>query len=98
MAYENPSSGTLASLSYNRFGRRLTAVSLGGAPNIFEQPRNDLYASVGQRVFGTMELKFSIDNLLGAAYVESQEYKGRAYTTREYEIGRTYKLSISYDL
>ena len=98
LAYENPNSGTLASLSYNRFGRRLMAVSLGGAPNIFEQPRNDLYASIGQRVFGTLELKFSIDNLLGAAYVESQEYKGRAYTTREYEIGRTYKLSISYDL
>lgn len=98
LAYEHPSSGTLASLAYNRFGRRLTAVSLGGAPNIFEQPRNDLYVSIGQRVFSTLELKFSIDNLLGASYVESQEYKGRTYTTREYEIGRTYKLSVSYDL
>ena len=98
LAYENPSSGTLASLSYNRFGERLTAVSLGGAPNIFEQPRNDLFASIGQRVFGTVELKFSVDNLLGASYIESQEYEGQAYVTREYEIGRTYKLSVSYDL
>ena len=52
----------------------------------------------GSGVFSTLELKFSIDNLLGATYTESQEYKGRAYTTREYEIGRTYKLSVSYDL
>lgn len=98
LAYENPGLGTLATLAYNRFGRRLTAVSLGGAPNIFELPRNDLYVSVGQRVFNTVEVKFSIDNLLGATYVESQNYKGTAYTTREYEIGRTYKLSLSYDL
>lgn len=98
LTYDNPRTGTAASLSYNRFGERLTAVTLGGAPNIFEQPRNDLYLSVSQRLFDAFELRLSVDNLLGADFVEQQEYKGTAFETRRYEYGRSFKLSLSYEL
>lgn len=98
LAYENYESGTLATLAFNRYGERLSSVTLGGAPNIFEQPRNDLFVSVGQRVFNLLDVRLSIDNLLRADFVESQEYKGATFVTRRYDLGRTVKLSFSYDL
>jgi len=98
LAYENYDSGTSATLSFNRFGERLASVSLGGAPNIFERPRNDLFASVGQRVFRRFGMRLSVDNVLGADFVEAQEYKGATFETTRYRLGRIVKLSFSYSL
>ncbi len=98
LSYDNFESGTSASVSFNRFGERLSSVSLGGAPNLFEQPRNDLYVSIGQDVFSLFHVNLSINNVLGDEFVESQRYKGVEFVTHRYEIGRTVKVSFSYDL
>jgi len=98
VAYENYRSGTTASASFNRFGERLSSVTLGGAPNVFEQPRNDLFVSVGQRLVNILTVKVSVDNVLDTDFVESQEYKDATFVTRRYKLGRTFKLSFTYDL
>jgi outer membrane receptor protein involved in Fe transport len=98
LAYDNYESGTSASLSFSRFGERVSAVAIGGAPNVFERPRNDLFFSVGQRVFTVLELKAAVDNVLNTDFVESQEYNDAEFVTRRYRRGRTIKLSVTYDL
>jgi TonB-dependent receptor len=97
LSYERPSLSNLhLSATYNKFGERLSSVALGGAPNIFEQPRDDLYVSAGIRILKMFDIKFSVDNLLDSDYLESQEYKEREFVTRRYVTGRTFKLSFSY--
>ena len=98
LAYENYESGTSASLSFSRFGERVSSVAIGGAPNVFERSRNDLFFTVGQRVLNLLDVKFSMDNVLGADFVEAQEYQGASFVTRRYELGRTVKLSFTYGL
>lgn len=98
LAYENLESGTSASVAFNRFGERLSSVTLGGAPNIFEQPRNDLYLSVGQSFFRMLEVRLSIDNVLNSDFTELQRYKGGEFVTHAYDYGRTVKMSVSYNL
>ena len=98
LAYDIPRSGTSANVSFNRFGKRLVEVSFGGTPNIYEFGRNDLRFSVNQRLFAGIEAKLSVDNVLNDSFVEGQEYNGTLFKTYEYDLGRTYKLTVSYNL
>jgi len=96
-SYDNPENGISSSVSYNRFGNRLQAVGIGGTPNIFEEGRNDLFVTISKNFFGHVNIKASMDNVLNAPYRTIQTYKGTDYTVTEYEIGRTFKLGITYD-
>ncbi len=98
LTYENYDSATIIAISFNRYGERLSSVTLGGAPNIFDQPRNDLFMSIGQRVFDILSVRLSVDNVLRADFIESQQYKGAEFVSRRYDVGRTVKLSLSYDI
>lgn len=95
--YDNPETGLTSSISFNRFGDRLEAVGIGGTPNIFEEARTDLYFSVAKKFFDHLNVKASVDNVLNAPYRTIQTYKGTDYTVTEYELGRTFKLGITYD-
>ena len=97
LSYDNPENGISSSLSFNRFGNRLEAVSIGGTPNIFEEGRNDLYASISKNFFGHLKIKASVDNLLNAPFRTIQTFKDTDYTVTEYDVGRTFKLGITYD-
>ncbi|RMF61479.1 MAG: TonB-dependent receptor, partial [Bacteroidetes bacterium] len=98
LAYDHLERGTSVSASYNRFGKRLARVSIGGTPNIFEFGRNDLNLVVKQRLVGNVDARFAVANLLDDDYVEGQEYNGRRFEARRYRLGVTYKLSLTYNL
>ncbi len=97
LSYENPENGISSSLSFNRFGDRLEAVSIGGTPNIYEEGRNDLYFSVAKNFFDHLNVRASIENLLNAPNRTIQSYKDNDFTVTEYNVGRTFKLGITYD-
>ena len=98
LAYDNPSTGSTVSLYYNIFGRRLAEVSLGGTPDVFEEPRGDLDLLLSQRLPFGFTVKASAKNLLNDDYRLTQAYKGRDYVVRSYERGREFSLGFSYSI
>lgn len=98
LSYDNYESGLAASVDFNRNGKRLSHVSLGGTPNIFEYARNDLGVSVSKRFVRNVTVKLAASNLLDAGYVQAYEYQDTRYTARSYHSGRTLKMSVTYEL
>jgi hypothetical protein len=62
--YANDKSGTRVRLLYNVFGRRIAQVGANGLPDVYEQPRHLLDATVAQRVGKHVDLKLAAENLL----------------------------------
>jgi TonB-dependent receptor len=98
LAYDNPKTGTSSSLFYNVFGKRLSEVSIGGTPDVFEKTAGDLDLTLTQRLAAGFRAKFSAKNLLDAQYKLFQEFNGIEYINRAYDRGRTFSLGVSYSL
>ncbi len=97
LSYINDYSGTTATALYNIFGQRLSEVSLGGTPDVMEQPRGLLDFNLKQRLWQNISLKLSAKNLLDSRIEKIYRYKGNDYTYRSFQFGRSYSLGISYD-
>ncbi len=95
LSYANPNNGWAANLSFNVQGKRLSYVSVGGTPNIFEQPRPLLDFNVSKAI-GRLKLKLSASNLLNSAYNFTQEYKNIEYTYQRYQLGQSFSFGVSY--
>lgn len=98
LAYDNYKTGTSAGIFYNVFGERLSEVSLGGTPNVFEQPRPELNLTLSQRVLPGLNAKFAAKNLLDSSVRKTHEFKGTEYVFRSYQTGRVYSLGLSYSV
>lgn len=96
--YDNFKTGTAVSLFYNIFGERLSEVSLGGTPNIYEQPRGLLDLTLSQRVWQNITLKAGAKNLLDSEILKVHHYKDVDYVSRQHKLGRTYSLSLTYNV
>ncbi len=94
--YDNIERGLSYGLFYNVFGERLSAVSLGGTPNVFEQPRSMLNFNMSKRIYKGLYAKFSGKNLLDSAIKHTHSFKGKEYTYMEYKLGRIYSVGFSY--
>ncbi len=88
--------GFTANLSYNVLGQRLTVVSTGGTPNIYEQPRNVLDLAVTKRIAEKFSAKLAFQNILNPAYKFTQEHNDIEYIYQSYNTGRTVSLGVSY--
>ena len=84
-------------LYFNRFGERLTAAGGSGLPDIYEQPRNSLDASIGFPVPGGLRAKIKGTNLLDAEHLYLQEASGYTRTQRRYVVGRTFSFGLSWE-
>lgn len=98
LAYDNQQTGTSANLFYNLFGKRLSEVSIGGTPDVFEKTEGDLDFTLTQRLVGGFRAKLSAKNLLDAQYKLLQEFNGVEYVNRAYDRGRAFSLGVSYSL
>lgn len=96
--YDNGSTGTNVTLSYNQFGRRLSRVSLGGTPNVFEFSRSVMDLVVLQQLFASLELKATVKNLLDSETKFAHTYKGQEYVVGLYKSGRVFSLGLTYAL
>jgi hypothetical protein len=83
--------GFFARLSYNVMGKRIAAVAKMPLPNIYEQPRHVLDASVGKELGQHLTLKASAQNLLNSPYLFRQQDRD---TTR-YTVGTSFLVSVS---
>ena len=98
LTYNNRNSGSMISLSLNSFGDRLSEVSLGGTPDIYEQSFTNMNLVFTQKIFNAFQLKFAAKNLLDAEVKKSHEFKGEEYIYQQYSKGRSFSLGLSYSL
>jgi hypothetical protein len=82
---------------FNRFGERLTAAGGSGLPDIFEQPRNSVDATVSLPLPQGVRMKLKGTNLLDAEYLFQQSDNGITRVQRQYTVGRTFSVGLSYE-
>jgi len=90
--------GVDAGVFFNRFGPRITAAGGSGVPDIEEMPRNSLDASLGFPLMGGATAKLRATNLLDAQYLFQQSLNGFTRVQRGYSAGRTFAVSLSWEL
>ncbi len=98
LSYYNDLLGTTASLQFNTFSERLSKVSAGASPDVFEQPQAKLDFILSQKIWNAFTFNFSAKNLLDSSYKEIYRFKNQDYTFYEYQSGVTYSMGISYKL
>ena len=93
ITYVHPDLGTNLNVMLNKQGRRLSAVGDVRNYDIYEEPRDMVDVSISQKLFGFLDAKFSVKNLLD---------KDRRLTSGNQAVpfslwhqGSTYSLSLS---
>ncbi|RMG18186.1 MAG: TonB-dependent receptor [Bacteroidetes bacterium] len=97
LAYIHHDNGIRASLSYNVFGERIVVVG-GTEPDVYEQPRGLLNFSVSKTLTKGFSLRLRANNLLDPEYKYVQRYKGQEFIYESYSAGRSFSLSLTYNL
>lgn len=92
-------SGFEAGVFFNRFGHRLTAAGGSGIPDLYEQPRNSLDASIGLPIptAAGARMKISGSNLLDSEYRFVQSANGITQVQQLYSVGRTFSVGLSWE-
>ncbi len=98
LSYQNSKSGTTASLYTNILGKRLSEVTLGATPDVYERPQSLLDLTLTQKIWRGVEMKVAAKNLLDSSVRETLEFKGKEYVYHEYKLGRVFSAGLSYGL
>ncbi|MEM1319660.1 MAG: TonB-dependent receptor [Bacteroidota bacterium] len=96
--YANPNNGWEAIVALNIFGDRLSEVSQGFNPDVYEQSRAQLDISVSKSISKNWSARFSAQNLLDPEYRKFMEFNDITYTIASFRRGRTFALSLTYSL
>lgn len=96
LSYSSFSSGTTVGLYYNVFGRRLSNVSLGGTPDVYERPSPQVDLTISQELPGRWSAKISAKNLLDSSYKLSHDFDDEEYIYQEYKRGRSFSVGVSF--
>lgn len=86
---------TRARLLYNVAGQRIAQVGQNGLPDIYEQPRHLVDASVVQAIGEHLDLKLTAENVLNAPVRFTQGEDGQ-FLVQRYLVGQTFWLSATY--
>ena len=102
LAYKNDSTGWMSSLNFNVFGARISEVSIGGTPNVYEQPRPTLDFTL-QKSFqkdyrDVVSIRFRARNLLNPEYKKTHTYRDQEYIFQSFQVGRTFSLGVSWNI
>ena len=89
--------GLEAGVFLNRFGERLSAAGGSGLPDIYEQPRNALDATLSFPLPQGLRVKVKGTNLLDAEYLFEQSDNGITRVQRSYSVGRTFSVGFSWE-
>lgn len=96
VAYVNDTIGLTVSVNYNVFGPRISAVSRGGTPNVYEMPRQTLDASISKDLGKNWSLTLRGRNLFDPTYRRVHQFAGKEFIYSSYRLGRTVTLGLSY--
>lgn len=96
--YMNWDIGTSINLHYNIFGERLSKVTTGIIPDIYELPQPQLDLTINQEIFETLSAKLSVKNLLDSEYKEVYRFNGEDYVHYSYKRGMSISFGVTYKL
>ncbi|MFT4761300.1 MAG: TonB-dependent receptor [Paraglaciecola sp.] len=88
----------MANLAFNIVGDRITVITPGATPNYYQRPQPSLNFNIAKQFTNGFKVKLAANNLLNANYRETAEFKGVEYAIQTQEIGRTFSVSLSYNL
>ena len=97
LTYDNPDKSTVAALYFNVFGRRLSNVSLGGTPDVYERPSPRLDFTLTKGLIRDWKVKLSMKNLLDSAFEQTYRFQGEDFTYFRYRKGRSYSIGFTYE-
>ncbi|MEX0609616.1 MAG: TonB-dependent receptor [Balneolaceae bacterium] len=97
LSYLNPKAGINSNVSFNNFGDRLSKITLGSAPNIYERSYSTLNYNITKAFGKHFSLSFSASNLLNPDVTYSQIFKGEEYIYQQYKTGRSFSFGVKYD-
>jgi TonB-dependent receptor len=92
VGYDDLDRGINAALLFNIFGESIVDVGTNGAPDIYQQPREQLDFVYAQKFGQHWKFKFRARNLLDAEVEITQGDK----TRRSYSVGREYQAAIEW--
>lgn len=98
--YDNIESGFAANINFGVSGKKLSVVTVGGTPNVFENARPNLGFNVSKTVgeYEQWTVKFSALNLLNPEYKQLYEFNGQEYVFGSLTRGRTFNVGLKYNL
>jgi len=94
VGYDNPDSGTVMTLLYNGFGRRLRVMGVNGLPDEYEEPVHTLDFIASQALPGDFKLSFKARNLLNYPFTRTVGGEVVSRVRRGVQIG----LGISWGI
>lgn len=97
LSYLNPKAGINSNISFNNFGDRLSRVSQGATPDVYERSYSTLNFNITKTISEHFSLSFSASNLLNPDVTYSQIFKGQEYIYQQYQRGRTFSFGVKYD-
>jgi outer membrane receptor protein involved in Fe transport len=98
IGYANPDNGFKSSISYNHFGDRLSIVSEGATPDIYERGYSSLNFTANKMIGTHFELSLKASNLLDPDIIESQRFKNDEYYYKRFKRGQTFSIGIKYKI
>ncbi|WP_394838745.1 TonB-dependent receptor [Pendulispora rubella] len=94
--YNRESSRTRVRVLYNIFGERISEVGSNGLPDIYEQPRGQLDASITQGIGQYLDVKLAAENILDSPY--RFLHKDHDELVQRYKLGTSVWLSATLNL
>lgn len=95
LSYKNLK-GTSANLSYNINGAKISYITIGGTPNIYELPRHSLNFNIGHNFENGFGVRLSANNILNAKLQQAITFKGEEYYVQENELGTTFSIGLNF--
>ncbi len=97
LGYKNDKIGLSANLVYNMTGKRISLVTKGGTPDVYQQPLPLLDLNIQQNLSKHFVLTLKAKNLLNSISKEVYHYKDIDYSYYEFSLGRVFGLGIAYN-
>lgn len=97
LSYKNQT-GTSANLAFNVSGARISYITTGGTPNIYEMPRASLNFNIRHDFENGLGLRLAANNLLNARYQEAITFKGQEYFIQDNPLGRDFSIGVSFKI
>lgn len=94
LSYDDYENDFNAGIFYNIFGDRLSIVTEGANPDVFERGYGDLNFKLSKGLFDFLKISLSAKNILDSNIEFTQEFKGKDYIYQSYRKGRTFSLSL----
>ena len=94
--YHHPEWGLNINGSMHVSGQKIVMISQGGTPHIYEKPRTLINLDISKRIAKKFTIRFAVNNLLGVKMRQIQSFKGKEYSYKTHELGRTFMLTFNY--